>query len=424
MWTVSDPALAAWMDDSLTAVDTLLRSTLDSPDDPFLTDVATHLLNAGGKRLRPALALLASRSGHPGRPGVIRAAAAVELMHVASLYHDDVMDEAPTRRGVASVNTLWGNRVAILAGDYLVAKAAQLVAPLGTAATDEQARMLARLVAGQLHETEGADRGSDHERHYMTVIADKTAALFTLSTRLGAHASGAPPEAIEALGAYGESLGVAFQLSDDILDLSNGGPSPRKGRAADRSGGAAGPSRRAAEADGRNGDTAGTGGQSGGAAGTGGRSGSTAQAGGQSGDVTGAGGRSGGAAGSSRRVGRLASPAGKPPNADLRQGLATLPVLRATRGRDRMSARLRRMLSSRPLTGEDDLATAARLLRRSPGYAESVAEVRRHAGRAAEAVRALPASPARDALLSVCDHVVARVDPQGTRAPDGIAPRA
>ncbi|WP_424531209.1 polyprenyl synthetase family protein [Sphaerisporangium viridialbum] len=350
MWTISDDSLAMWTRRSLDEVETLLGATLRNPGDPFLTTVATHLLAAGGKRVRPALVLLAARFGeHPDNPAVVRAAAAVELMHVASLYHDDVMDEAATRRGVPSVNARWGNRVAILAGDYLVAKAAELAAPLGAPAMEELARMLTRLVTGQLRETVGADRHADPERYYMSVIADKTAALFTLAARLGAHASGADAEVRAALGAYGEALGIAFQLSDDVLDLTQ--PSAR---------------------------------------------------------------------------------AGKPANADLRQGVATLPVLRALRARRRRpgrpggepvpadreparvrkdSARLRRMLASGPITDADDLTVAARLVRRSPGFTQTRAEVEHYANQARRALLRLPPSPARDTLGEMCDHVVSRTDP-------------
>ncbi|GII89180.1 geranylgeranyl pyrophosphate synthase [Sphaerisporangium siamense] len=316
--------LAEWTRHALAEVEDLLSATLRAPGDPFLTTVATHLLAAGGKRLRPTIALLAARFGDPGRPEVVRAAAAVELVHVASLYHDDVMDEAATRRGVPSVNARWGNRVAILAGDYLVARAAELVAPLGPAAVEEQARMMTRLVTGQLRETVGPGRDADPERYYMRVIADKTAALFALAARLGAHAAGAGPETREALGAFGEAYGVAYQLCDDVLDIA--GPDAH---------------------------------------------------------------------------------AGKPAGADLRQGVATLPVLRALRGRGRTPARLRGLLRG-PVTDPGRLAAATRLLRRSPGLAQARAEVARHAGRARHALDALPGSPARTELIAMCAHLAAR----------------
>lgn len=217
------------LDADLASCEALLRSTVRCPENPFLTAVADHLFTAGGKRLRPMLALLAARFGDPGQPGVIRAAAVVELLHVASLYHDDVMDQATLRRGVPSINARWGNSVAILAGDYLVARAAELAVPLGRAAVVAQSEALRRLVQGQVSETVGA-AGADPEEHYLRVVADKTGSLFVLSVRLGAHAAGVPVGRIEALEAYAEALGIAFQLSDDVLDIA--APSDRSGKPA------------------------------------------------------------------------------------------------------------------------------------------------------------------------------------------------
>ena len=225
MLTATDPRLDA----DLARCEGLLHTSVQCPGNPFLTAVADHLFMAGGKRLRPMLALLAARFGDPGRPDVIRAAAVVELLHVASLYHDDVMDQATLRRGVPSVNAGWGNRVAVLAGDYLVARAAELAVPLGHAAVMAQSEALRRLVQGQLNETVGA-AGTDPGEHYLRVVADKTAALFVLAVRLGAHAAGVPDGRIEALAAYAEAVGIGFQLCDDVLDIT--APSDRSGKPA------------------------------------------------------------------------------------------------------------------------------------------------------------------------------------------------
>ncbi len=188
--------------------------------DPLLGEVGRYLVNAGGKRFRPLVVALAAQFGTPQAPEVARAAVVVELTHLATLYHDDVMDEAPVRRGAPSVNTRWGNSIAILAGDFLFAQAALVAAELGPEAVRIQAQTFARLVHGQIAETAGP-RDSDPVDHHLRVIADKTGSLIGTSARFGAMFSGAPVETAAALAAYGDIIGVAFQLSDDLLDIAS-----------------------------------------------------------------------------------------------------------------------------------------------------------------------------------------------------------
>lgn len=188
---------------------------------PFVNETSRHLIVAGGKRLRPVLTLLAANYGNTGERQVIEAAVVCELTHLATLYHDDVMDEAPLRRGVESANERWGNAVAILTGDYLFAKASDLLADLGPEAVRLQARTFERLVIGQIRETQGPQNGADPLEHYISVIADKTGSLFGTSIRFGALLSGAAPQIVEALTTFGEEIGLAFQLADDVIDIAS-----------------------------------------------------------------------------------------------------------------------------------------------------------------------------------------------------------
>jgi heptaprenyl diphosphate synthase len=188
---------------------------------PFVNETSRHLIVAGGKRLRPVLTLLAANYGSTGERQVIEAAVVCELTHLATLYHDDVMDEAPLRRGVESANERWGNAVAILTGDYLFAKASDLLADLGPEAVRLQARTFERLVIGQIKETQGPQNGADPLEHYIAVIADKTGSLFGTSIRFGALLSGASPQIVEALTTFGEEIGIAFQLADDVIDIAS-----------------------------------------------------------------------------------------------------------------------------------------------------------------------------------------------------------
>lgn len=213
------PDLAPELHDRLAAVERRLYE-LVAADDAFLSDSATYLIAAGGKRMRPLIVLLAAGFGDPDAPGVVTAAAVVELIHVASLHHDDVMDAAPLRHGVRSANARWGNSVAVLLGDYLLAKAAGAGATLGRAAIDLQVETLDRLVRGQLRETTGPSPGTDPARHALEVMADKSGALIAMSARLGALVAEAPRYCVAVLGRAAEYLGVAFQLADDLLDIT------------------------------------------------------------------------------------------------------------------------------------------------------------------------------------------------------------
>jgi heptaprenyl diphosphate synthase len=184
-------------------------------------ETSRHLVAAGGKRLRPLLTLLASHYGDKNRFGVIESAVVCELTHVATLYHDDVMDEASLRRGVVGANHRWGNTVAILTGDYLFAKVSALLADIGPEAVRLQSSTFERLVIGQIMETQGPQNGEEPLAHYLQVVADKTGSLIAASARFGAMVSGAPDEIKETLTVFGEKIGVAFQLADDVIDIAS-----------------------------------------------------------------------------------------------------------------------------------------------------------------------------------------------------------
>jgi heptaprenyl diphosphate synthase len=180
---------------------------------------STHLVDAGGKRLRPMLTLLAAQLGDGTRPEVVDAAVVVELTHLATLYHDDVMDSAPTRRGAPAAHEVWGNSVAILTGDLLFARASRVVAGLGPDAVRIQAETFERLCLGQLHETVGPAEGQDAVEHYLQVLADKTGSLIATSARFGASFAGCKAGIVQQVTNYGELAGVAFQLADDVIDI-------------------------------------------------------------------------------------------------------------------------------------------------------------------------------------------------------------
>jgi heptaprenyl diphosphate synthase len=201
-------------------VEELLNSHIEG-DYPLVIETSRHLVQAGGKRLRPLLTLLGAQFGDPKSAGIIEAAAVVELTHLATLYHDDVMDEAPLRRGVESANERWGNTVAILTGDYLFAKASDLLADLGPEAVRLQARTFERLVIGQISETQGSTAGLSLLDHYLKVVADKTGSLIATSARFGSMLAGAKSEEVEALTRFGEKIGVVFQLADDVIDVES-----------------------------------------------------------------------------------------------------------------------------------------------------------------------------------------------------------
>ena len=204
----------------LDQVEALLNSHIQG-DYPLLIETSRHLVEAGGKRFRPLITLLASHFGKGQSDQVIAAAVVCELTHVATLYHDDVMDEAKLRRGVTSANSRWSNTVAILTGDYLFSKASDLLADLGPEAVRLQAKTFERLVIGQIQETQGAKTGDDALKHYLQVVSDKTGSLIATSARFGAMLSGADREIVETLTKFGEKIGIAFQLADDVIDISS-----------------------------------------------------------------------------------------------------------------------------------------------------------------------------------------------------------
>lgn len=191
-----------------------------SAEDPFLTEVAGHLVRAGGKRLRPAMVLAAAAAcGAPVTDQVVAGAVSVELVHLGSLYHDDVIDAAGERRGVSSVNARWGNLVAILAGDFLLAKASEIAASLGTEVAGLLARTIGQLCRGEVSQLEFAFNPDRPEAAYLRAIEGKTASLMATSSRVGALVSEVPPDWTQALTEFGRSFGMAFQIWDDIRDL-------------------------------------------------------------------------------------------------------------------------------------------------------------------------------------------------------------
>ncbi|MBM9504855.1 polyprenyl synthetase family protein [Actinacidiphila acididurans] len=218
--SVWDETLDADIQAGLQAVEEGLLEATKS-DVPFITDVARHLLQAGGKRFRPLLVLLGAQFGDPHAPGVVPSAVVVELTHLATLYHDDVMDEADVRRGVPSANARWRNSVAVLTGDFLFSRASHILADLGPEAVRVQAESFERLVTGQIMETVGPRDGRDAIDHYLEVLAGKTSSLMAVSGRFGAMMSGADESVVSVLTQYGERIGIAFQLADDVLDIAS-----------------------------------------------------------------------------------------------------------------------------------------------------------------------------------------------------------
>ena len=215
-----DSALEQELLVSMAEVEVLLRGSIEGKY-PLVIETSRHLVDAGGKRLRPLLTLIASQFGNPKAKGIIEAAVVCELTHLGTLYHDDVMDEAPLRRGVESANNRWNNTVAILTGDYLFAKTSQLLADLGPEAVRLQAFTFERLVIGQITETQGSSEGKTQLEHYLNVVADKTASLISASARYGAMISGADVKIMDALTKFGEEIGTVFQLADDIIDITS-----------------------------------------------------------------------------------------------------------------------------------------------------------------------------------------------------------
>jgi len=314
----TDPALQASVTAGLEKVEARLREIVRSSH-PLLASSAAHLVEAGGKRFRPLIALISAELGKGVNEDVIDAAVVVELTHLATLYHDDVMDEAPVRRGAPSANTRWTNTVAILTGDYLFARASDLTAGLGTEATRLQSRTFARLVEGQIAETAGPAEGQDAVAHHLQVLADKTASLISTSARLGAQMAGAGRDVVDTVAAYGEAIGIAFQLSDDLIDVLS-----------------------------------------------------------------------------------ESTESGKTPGTDLREGIATLPVLLA-----RDDPALTALLSG-DLSDDRALAEALRQLRAHPAMTQARAQLEGYAARAREIAGSLPEGAAREALEALTDFVLAR----------------
>ncbi len=320
---VGDTALEAYLRERLQEVESGLAAAVDSSS-PFVTEAARHLLEAGGKRFRPLLVLLAAQFGDPDAAGVVPAALVVELTHVATLYHDDVMDEAQLRRGTPSANDRFGNTVAILTGDFLFARASDIVADLGPEAVHVQARTFARLVQGQIWETAGPPADKDPLEHYLGVVADKTGSLIAASAHLGALTAGCDTRTQLTLTSFGERIGAAFQLSDDILDV----------------------------------------------------------------------------------VGDEAS-SGKTPGTDLREGVATLPVLLVRRAAGSGDERLLELLAG-GLADDVRHGEALSLLRAHPAMDEARAYVLDRAADARGLLIGLPEGSARAALGALCDLAVTR----------------
>jgi len=318
----ADVRLEASVRVGLDAVETLLRSAVQA-EDAFIAEAARYLVDAGGKRFRPLMTVLAAHFGNPAAPEVVPAAVVVELTHLATLYHDDVMDEARVRRGAASPNARWDNTIAILTGDFLFARASDLLADLGPAAVRLQARTFERLVTGQIRETVGPAEGDDPIEHYLGVLAEKTGSLIATATEFGARFAGVEESTVDTLRRFGERIGVAFQISDDILDIAS--------------------------------------------------------------DST---------------------ESGKTPGTDLREGVATLPVLYALRSG---SASLRlRSLVSHPLVDDAEHAEALALLRSSTALDEARATVRHYADDARAMLAELPDVPARAGFEALTDRVIDR----------------
>jgi heptaprenyl diphosphate synthase len=216
----ADATLTAQMAEDLAAVEAALRDASFGGDEMF-AEVSRHMMTAGGKRFRAMLVLLAARFGDYRDKRIVPAAVAIELTHLATLFHDDVMDEAAIRRGQPSANSQFGNSVAILAGDYLFARASRILADLGPDAIRIQAQTFGRLVDGQLRETVGVRPGEDPLDHYMHVVTEKTGSLIATSGRFGAMFSGLSEEKTDLIADACMRIGVAWQLSDDVLDVAS-----------------------------------------------------------------------------------------------------------------------------------------------------------------------------------------------------------
>ena len=323
-----DPALEVSMRGRLDAVESALHEAVRS-NDTFVGDAASYLVDAGGKRFRPLVSMLAAHFGDAARPEIVSAAVVVELTHLATLYHDDVMDEARVRRGAVSANARWDNTVAILTGDFLFSRASNILADLGPWAVRLQARTFERLVTGQIRETVGPADGADPIEHYLQVLADKTGSLIATAAEFGAHFAGVDDAVIDVLRRFGEQIGVAFQISDDILDIAS-----------------------------------------------------------------------------------ESAESGKTPGTDLREGVATLPVLYALRApsdgtTDAARERLRTLVA-KPIVDDAEHAEALTLLRASDALDEARATLTTYAEGARAMLAELPALPVRAAFAALVDTVTVR----------------
>jgi heptaprenyl diphosphate synthase len=219
-----DAAFATNVRDGVARIEQLMETELRGSDD-LMTEAVLHLFEAGGKRFRPLFTVLSAQLGpRPDADEVTIAGAVIEMVHLATLYHDDVMDEAQVRRGAPSANLRWGNNVAILAGDYLFATASRLVSRLGPNAVRIIAETFAQLVTGQMRETRGIDEGAngaDPIEHYLKVVHEKTACLIGAAGQFGAMFSGADEDQIQRLSRLGSIVGTVFQISDDIIDIDS-----------------------------------------------------------------------------------------------------------------------------------------------------------------------------------------------------------
>jgi heptaprenyl diphosphate synthase len=345
-----DSALEAEVRDNLSRVEESLAATAH-PDDELLTEASRHSIAAGGKRFRAMLVLLAAQFGDPKDPRVIEAAVAIELTHLATLFHDDVMDEAMVRRGHPSVNSRWSNSVAILTGDFLFAQASQMLARLGPDAVRIQAETFSRLVTGQMAETIGPRPGQDPLDFYMYVITEKTGSLIATAGRFGALFSGAPAGVADQIAAACEQIGVAWQLSDDVIDIASDSSQSGKTPGTDlRQGVRTLPVLYALRSAGQSGPA-------------------------QSG----------------------------PAQSGLAQSSAALPADPSA-----TDVRLRWLLDEADLTDEALLAEALTLLRGHPAMKESRADVLNWVHEARVSISALPDGPARAAFLALCDFVEKR----------------
>jgi heptaprenyl diphosphate synthase len=215
---VKDRALLNDLESRMAEVESRIQAAT-SHAEPLIDKMASHLSRAGGKRMRPVLVLLTSHLGDANAEEVFDAAVVMEITHLATLYHDDVMDQASARRGVETAHLVWSNNIAILTGDLLFARASNIVSGLGETALKLQAQVFEQLVLGQLHESVGPAAGEDPIQHYLDVLRDKTGSLIALSARLGAMLSGADKKYQEPLQLFGEHVGIAFQLADDLIDI-------------------------------------------------------------------------------------------------------------------------------------------------------------------------------------------------------------